>query len=175
MRFWTRRRTLYMLTAIAMASATGGFGLASTLSSTSISQTASLFSVSTSGVAAFPTPPTVQVAAVPLNVSACSASPTSLTSGGSVLLFLPASSLVSCNTGDFAVALNFTSAATAAAGTYTFSSFDAYGSGPTNGASVGTVDIASVLSSSGTVSVYIDFGGPSPPPGGISSLSLVVG
>ena len=175
MGFWTRRRLLYGLTAVAMLSITGGFAFASTLTSTTVGQSASLYSISTSGVAAFPSTPTVQVSSTLPSVTTCTSSPVALASGGSAWLFLPASSGVTCSTGDFAVIFNFTSSATASAGSYSFTIYDSYGSGPTTGSAAGTVTVGSPLSSPGTVSVYVDFGSSSPPAGGISSLSLVVG
>lgn len=172
---WTRRQLLYAVTAVAIVSTTAGFSLASTLSSSTVSQTASLYSVSTSGVAGFPTTPAVAVGSLPPGVSACTSSAVALASGGSAALYLPASAAVTCATGDFAIVLNFTSAANAGAGTYSFTSFDAFGTGPTTGAATANVSVASTLSSAGLVSVYIDFGTTTPPAGGISSLSVVVG
>lgn len=168
-------RTLYLLTAVALLATTGGFVLATTLSATTISQSASLFSVSTGGLAAFPSTPTVAMVGVPSGVSSCTSGPVPLSSGGVAVLYEPASSGVVCTANDFAVVLNFTTSANAAAGSYTFTQYTSYGSGPTTGADTEVVSIASALTSAGTVSVYVDYGTAGPPSGGIASLSVSVG
>jgi hypothetical protein len=170
----TQRRVLYLLTAVAMVGLTAGFVLAAGLTSTTVTQTASLYSVSTSAVPAFPTSPNISVSATPASVSSCSSSSVALTNGGSVNLYLGASGSVTCTTGDFAEEFTATSTATAAAGSYTFTIYTSYGSGPTTGSASGTVTIASTLSSAGTVNVYVDYGSSSPPAAGVSALSLVI-
>jgi hypothetical protein len=169
-----RRRMLYLLTAVAMVGLTSGFVLAAGLTATNVTQTASLYTVSTSAVAAFPNTPTVAVGAVPASVSACSSSAASLANGGVADLYLPASTGITCTTGDFAEEFTLSSSATAAAGTYSFTVYTSYGPGPTSGVANGSVTIATTLSSAGTVNVYVDYGSSSPPASGVSSLSLVV-
>jgi hypothetical protein len=170
----TKRRVLYIATAVAMMGLTGGFVLAAGLTSTTVSQNASLYSVSTSAVAAFPNTPTITVTAVPASVASCTSGAQTLSSGGSVNIYLGASGSVTCTTNDFAEEFTLTSLATAAAGTYTFTQYTSYGSGPTTGVSTGSVTISSTLSSAGTVNVFVDYGSLSPPASGIGSLSLVV-
>jgi hypothetical protein len=170
----SKRRTLYIVTVVAMLGLTGGFALAAGLNSTTVTQSAALYSVSTSAVAAFPTTPTVTVTAIPGSVAACTSGAQSLASGGSVDLFLPASTGITCTTGDFAEEFTFTSLATAAAGTYSFTQYTTYGAGPTSGSAAGSVTVSVALSTSGTVNVWVDYGTAAPPTGGIASLSLVV-
>ncbi len=170
----TKRKVLYLATAVAMMGVTGGFVLAAGLTATSVTQNAALYEVSTSSVAAFPNTPTLSVTSTPASVSACTSSAQALTSGGSVDLYLGASSSVTCATGDFAEEFVFTSSATAAAGTYTFTSYTTYGSPATSGSSVAQVTISSALTSAGTVDIYVDYGSASPPASGVADLSLVV-
>jgi hypothetical protein len=171
----TKRRVLYLATAVAMMGLTGGFVLAAGLTSTSVSQNAALYSVSTSAVAGFPNTPTITVTATPASVSACTSSSVALTSGGSSNLYLPASSGVTCTTTDFAEEFTLSSSATAAAGSYSFVIYTAYNTGSAvSGSATGTITIASALTSAGTVNVFVDYGSVAPPSGGIQSLSLVV-
>jgi hypothetical protein len=170
----TRRRVLYLATAVAVLGLSGGFVLAAGLTSTTVTQSASLYSVSTTGVAAFPTSPTVTVTAVPASVAACSAPGLTLANSVTVNIYVPASTGITCTTGDFAEEFTFTSAATAPAGTYTFTQYTTYGAGPTSGSSTGSVIVAAVMSIPGTVNVFVDYGTAAPPTNGIASLSLVV-
>lgn len=170
----TKRRVLYLATAVAMMGVTGGFVLAAGLTSTNVTQNAALYEVSTSSVSAFPNTPTLAVTATPAAVAACSSSAAALASGGSADLYLGASTGVVCTTGDFAEEFTFTTSATAAAGTYTFTQYTTYGAGPTSGSAAGQVTIATTLTSAGTVNVFVDYGAAAPPASGISSLSLVV-
>lgn len=168
----TKRRVLYVATAVALMGISGGFVLAATLSSTNVSQSAALYSVSSAASAAFPTAPTASVTFTPASVSACSSSAATLASGGTANLYLPASASVTCSGYDFAELFTLSSSATAGAGTYTFTVYTSYGAGPTTGAAQGQVTISTALTSSGTVNVYVDFGSTTPP-ATINSLSLV--
>jgi hypothetical protein len=170
----TKRRVLYVATAVAMMGLTGGFVLAAGLTSTTVTQSAELYSVSTNAVAAFPTTPTVTVTAIPASVSACTSTSQTLANSVTVDLYLAASTGVVCTTGDFAEEFSFTSLATAAAGTYSFTQYTTYGSGPTSGSSTASVTVAATMSIPGTVNVFVDYGTASPPATGIASLSLVV-
>ena len=170
----TQRRVLYLATAVAVLGLTGGFVLAAGLTSTTVTQSASLYSVSTSAVAAFPTTPTVVITAVPVSVAACSASSQTLANSVTVDIYLAASTGITCTTGDFAEEFSFASSATAAAGTYTFEQYTTYGPGPTSGSATGSVTVAAVMSIVGNVNVFVDYGTASPPANGIASLSLVV-
>jgi hypothetical protein len=171
----TKRRVLYVATAVAMMGLTGGFVLAAGLTSTNVTQNAALYSVSTSAVAAFPNAPTIAVTATPASVSSCSASPVALTNGASVDLYLPASNSVTCTTNDFAEEFTLSSSATAAAGAYTFVIYTSYNTGSAvSGSDAGTISIGTTLTSAGTVDIYVDYGSVAPPSGGIQSLSLVV-
>jgi hypothetical protein len=133
----SKRRVLYIATAVAVLGLSGGFVLAAGLTSTTVTQSAELYSVGTSAVAAFPTTPTVTVTAIPASVAACTASSQTLANSVTVNLYLPASTGVTCTTGDFAEEFSFASLATAAAGTYTFTQYTSYGAGPTSGSAVG--------------------------------------
>jgi hypothetical protein len=144
------------------------------LTSTTVNQTAALYSVSTSAVAAFPTPPTVTVTAIPASVAACTSGAQTLANSVTVNLYLAGSTGVTCTTGDFAEEFTFTSLATAAVGTYSFTQYTTYGSGPTSGSATGQVTVAATMSISGTVNVFVDYGAAAPPTNGIASLSLVV-
>lgn len=170
----TKRRVLYLATAVAMMGLTGGFVLAAGLTSTTVTQNAALYSVSTSAVAAFPSAPTITVTATPASVSSCSSSAAALSNGGTANLYLGASGSVTCTTSDFAEEFTLTSSATAVAGTYTFTVYTSYGAGPTVGSAAGSVTIGTTLSTAGTVNVFVDFGSVTPPANGIGSLSLVV-
>lgn len=169
----TKRKVLYLATAVAMIGMTSGFVLAAGLTANTVSQNASLYNVSTTAVAAFPTTPTITVTSVPSGVSACSSSSVALTNGGTVNLYLAASTGITCTAGDFSEEFTTTSSATAAAGSYSFTIYDSYGAGPTSGSSSGVVSIATTLTSAGTVNVYVDFGS-STPPAGVGALSLVI-
>jgi hypothetical protein len=170
----SKRRILYIATAVAMLGLSGGFVLAAGLTSTTVTQTAALYSVGTTAVAAFPTTPTVTVTAVPSAVAACTSGSPTLANSVTVDLYLPVSTGVTCTTGDFAEEFSFTSLATTAAGTYTFTEYTTYGAGPTSGSSVGSVTVAAVMSIPGVVNVFVDYGTSAPPTNGIASLSLVV-
>jgi hypothetical protein len=170
----TKRRVLYLATAVAVLGMTGGFVLAAGLTSTTVTQTAALYSVNTAGVAAFPTTPTVVVTAVPAAVAACSTTSQTLANSVTVDMYLPASTGIVCTTNDFAEEFSFSSSATAAAGTYTFTVYTTYGAGPTSGSATGSVTVAAVMSIVGVVNVYVDYGTAQPPVNGIASLSLVV-
>jgi hypothetical protein len=170
----SKRRVLYIAGVVAMLSLTGAFALAAGLTSTTVNQTAGLYSVSTSVVAAFPTTPSVTITAVPAAVAACTSVTQTLANSVTVNLYLPGSTGVVCTTGDFAEEFTFTSLATAAAGTYTFTQYTTYGAGPTSGSATGTVTVAATMSIIGIVNVYVDYGTPAPPTNGIASLSLVV-
>jgi hypothetical protein len=130
--------------------------------------------VSTTAVAAFPTTPSVVVTAIPASVAACTSTAQTLANSVTVNLYLPASTGIVCTTGDFAEEFSFTSLATAAAGSYTFTQYTSYGSGPTSGSATGTATVAATMSISGTVNVWVDYGTAAPPTAGIASLSLVV-
>jgi hypothetical protein len=170
----SKRRILYIATAVAMIGLSGGFVLAAGLTSTTVTQTAGLYSVSTVAVAAFPTTPTVTLTAMPASIAACTSGSQTLANSVTVDLYLPASTGVTCTTGDFAEEFSFVSLATAAAGTYTFTQYTSYGAGPTSGSAVGSVTVAAVMSIPGAVNVYVDYGTATPPTGGIGSLSLVL-
>jgi hypothetical protein len=174
MRGSSTRRVLYLATAVAVLGLSGGFVLAAGLTSTTVSQSAALYTVSTSAVAAFPTTPTVTITAVPASVAACSTSTQTLANSVTVNMYLAASTGITCTTGDFAEEFSFTSAATAAAGVYTFTQYTTYGSGPTSGSDTSSVTVAAVMSIPGAVNVFVDYGTASPPVNGIASLSLVV-
>jgi hypothetical protein len=174
MRTTNHRRILIIVAAVAMIGATSGYALAAGLTSTTVNQTAELYSVSTSSVAAFPTTPTVTVTAIPAAVAACTTTVQTLANSVTVNIYLAASTSVTCTTGDFAEEFSFTSLATAAAGTYLFTQYTTYGAGPTSGSAADTVSIAATMSIVGLVNVYVDYGTPSPPVNGISALSLVV-
>jgi len=171
----TKRRVLYLATAVAMLGLSGGFVLAAGLTATTVNQSAALYTVNTNAPAAFPTAPTIQVTATPAAVAACTSTSQSLASGGTATLVLGASGSVTCTTSDFAEEFVVTSLATAAAGSYTFTIYTTYNTGsPVSGSASGTVTIASTLASAGTVDVFVDYGANSPPSGGISSLNLVI-
>lgn len=170
----SKRRTLYVATVVAILGLTGGFALAAGLTSTTVTQSAGLYSVSTSAVAAFPTAPTITVTATPASVSSCTPGAQTLANSVTVNLYLPASAGVTCTTGDFAEEFSFTSLATAAAGTYSFTQYTSYGAGPTSGSAVGSVTVAAVMSIPGAVNIFVDYGTAAPPTNGIASLSLVV-
>jgi hypothetical protein len=157
-----------------MISISGGFVLAAGLTSTTVTQSAALYSVSNTAVAAFPTAPTATVTAIPASVSACTSGAQTLANSVTVNLYLPASTGVTCATSDFSEEFSFTSLATAPAGTYTFTQYTTYGVGPTSGSAVGTITIAATMSISGTVNIFVDYGNAAPPANGIASLSLVV-
>jgi hypothetical protein len=170
----TKRRVLYIATAVAMLGLSGGFVLAAGLTSTTVSQSAGLYSVTTTAVAAFPTTPTVIVTATPASVAACTSGAQTLANSVTVNLYLAASTGIVCTTGNFAEEFTFTSLATAAAGTYTFTQYTSYGAGPTSGSSTGTITIAATMSIVGVVNVFVDYGTAMPPTNGVASLSLVV-
>jgi hypothetical protein len=171
----TKRRVLYIATAVAMMGLTGGFVLAAGLTSTTVSQNAALYSVSTSAVSGFPNTPTITVTATPASVASCSSSSVALTNGASVNLYLGASSGVTCTTNDFAEEFTMASSATAASGSYSFVIYTSYNTGSAlTGSASGTITIATTLTSAGTVNVFVDYGNVVPPSGGIQSLSLVV-
>jgi hypothetical protein len=174
MRGTSKRRVLYLSTAVAVICLSGGFVLAAGLTSTTVTQSADLYSVSSSAIAAFPTTPTVTVTAVPASVAACSASTQTLANSVTVNIYLAASSGITCTTNDFAEEFSFSSAATAAAGVYTFTDYTTYGTAPTSGSTAGSVTVAAVMSISGQVNVFVDYGTAAPPINGIAELSLVV-
>src|ERR1700691_1086992 len=114
----SKRRILFIATVVAMIGMTGGFALAAGLTSTTVNQSAGLYSVSTSAVAAFPTTPSVTVTAIPASVAACSSGTQTLANSVTVNMYLPASTGITCTTGDFAEEFSFTSLTSAAAGVY---------------------------------------------------------
>jgi hypothetical protein len=152
----------------------GGYALAVGLTSTTVTQTANLYSVGTTAVAAFPSSPIVTATAVPASVAVCTSGVQTLANSVVVNIYLPASAGITCTTGDFTEEFVFTSLATAAAGTYTFTEYTSYGAGPTTGSAIGTVTVAAVMSIVGVVNVFVDYGAAAPPTNGISSLSLIV-
>jgi hypothetical protein len=170
----SKRRILFIATVVAMIGMTGGFALAAGLTSTTVSQSAGLYSVSTSAVAAFPTTPSVTVTAIPASVAACTSGTQTLANSVTVNMYLPASTGITCTTGDFAEEFSFTSLITAAAGVYAFTQYTTYGPGPTSGSAMGSVTVAATMSIVGIVNVYVDYGTASPPANGITALSLVV-
>jgi hypothetical protein len=174
MRATSQRRVLYLSTAVAVICLSGGFVLAAGLTSTTVTQSADLYSVSTSAIAAFPTTPTVTITSVPASVAACSTTTQTLANSVTVNMYLAASTGITCTTNDFAEEFSFTSAATAAAGVYTFTQYTSYGSGPTSGSATSSVTVAAVMSIPGQVNVFVDYGTAAPPTNGIASLSLVV-
>jgi hypothetical protein len=159
---------------VSMIGLTGGFVLAAGLTSTTVTQSAALYSVSTNAVAAFPTAPTITVTAIPASVAACTSTAQTLANSVTVNLYLQASTGITCTTGNFAEEFTFTSSATAAAGSYHFTQYTTYGPGPTSGSSVGLITVAATMSIAGTVNVFVDYGTASPPVNGVSNLSLVV-
>jgi hypothetical protein len=170
------RRTLYAATMVAILGASVGFLFATALAPpTVVNQTSNTYGFNNNADStAFSTSPTVAVAGVPSSVSACTSSAVSLASGGTVYLYLGASSGVTCTTNDFAEEFTFTTSATAPAATYTITVFDNYNTGSAlTGVSSGQVTISTALTSAGTVHVYVDFGS-SIPSGGIGSLNVVV-
>jgi hypothetical protein len=170
----SKQHVILIAISVALVGMSGGLVLAAGLTSTTVTQTAGLYSVTTTAVAAFPTPGTVTVTAIPAAVAACTAASLTLANSVVVNLYLPASAGVTCTTGDFAEELSFTSLATAAAGIYAFTQYTTYGAGPTSGSAMASVTVAAVMSIPGVVNVYIDYGTASPPVNGISALSLVV-
>lgn len=169
-----RRRMLYLGTILAMISASAGFVVATGLTATSTNQNVSWYQVNNQAPANFPTAPTIQATTIPASVSACTSSAQSLASGGTVNLYLGASSTVTCATSDFAEEFTLTTFATASAGSHVLQTFTSYGSGPTTGSAAGTVTFTGTFTVSGTVNVYVDFGSPLPPAGGIGELDLII-
>ncbi|HZY69893.1 MAG TPA: hypothetical protein VFF67_02800 [Thermoplasmata archaeon] len=169
-----KKRLIYLATAVAMVSVSAGFVMASDLTATSTTQNASWYQVTSSAPSGFPNAPTVSVSSTPGAIAACTSTTQALTSGGTANLYIGAKSTITCTAGDFAELFVLTSSATAAAGNYVMTVFDSYGAGPTTGTGTATVNIASALTSSGTVNVYVDFGTAMPPAGGIGELDLIV-
>src|ERR1700674_1091058 len=105
----TKKRVLCIAAAVTLMGMVGGYALALGLTSTTVTQTASLYSVSTTAVAAFPTNPTVTATAIPSSVAACTSGAQTLANSVTVNIYLPASTGVTCATGDFTEEFVFTS------------------------------------------------------------------
>ncbi|HEV8049106.1 MAG TPA: hypothetical protein VGP88_00760 [Thermoplasmata archaeon] len=172
-------RLIYAATVVAILGMTGGFVLASVVTVTTTNQTSTtdqvngansvLISSGTAGSLA------VAPGNVPAAVASCSSGATALTSGGATSAYVSSTTgSTACSTGNFAEVYTIVTGSTAPAGTYQVEITTQWGSGPTIGDNTLTFTIASALTSAATITLYVDYGSPMTPTGGISTLQIVI-
>jgi hypothetical protein len=172
-------RLIYAATVVAILGMTGGFVLASVVSVTTTNQTSTTNQVAgaNSQLISSGTAGSIAVAPgnVPASVASCTSGATALTSGGSTSVYVSGTSgSAACATGDWAEVYTITTGSTAPAGTYQVQVTTQWGPGPTLGENTLTFTVATTLTSAAVVSVYVDYGSPMAPTGGISTLQIVI-
>lgn len=175
-------RMIYAATVVAILGMTGGFVLASVMSvtTTNTSSTVDQVNGANSALIASGTGGAIAVAPgnVPASVASCTSTaaiPSTGGTGGAVSAYMSATSgSTTCTTGDWAMVYTITTGTTAPAGTYTVQLTTQWGAGPTLGENTMTLTLANTLTSSGTVTLYVDYGSAMAPAGGITSLQLVI-
>jgi hypothetical protein len=172
-------RLIYAATVVAILGMTGGFVLASVVSVTTTNETSTTNQVAggnsqliTSGTAGSIA---VSPGNVPASVASCTSGATALTSGGAVSAYVSGTSgSTSCATGNWAEVYTIVTGSTAPAANYQVQVTTQWGTGPTLGENTLTFTVASTLTSAATITLYVDYGSPMAPTGGISTLQIVI-
>jgi hypothetical protein len=175
-------RMIYAATVVAILGMTGGFVLASVVSvtTTNTSSTDNQVNGANSALISSGTPGTIAVAPgnVPGSVASCSSTaaiPSTGGVGGAVSAYVSATSgSSSCTSGDWAMVYTITTGSTAPSGSYQVQMTTQWGTGPTLGENTVTFTLANTLSSAGTITLYVDYGSPMAPTGGITTLQVVI-
>jgi hypothetical protein len=175
-------RLIYAATVVAILGMTGGFVLASVLSvtTTNTSSTDNQVNGANSALIASGTPGSIAVAPgdVPAAVASCSSTaaiPSAGGNGGAVSAYISATTgSTTCTSGDWAMVYTITTGSTTPSGTYQVQLTTQWGTGPTLGENTVTLTLANTLTSAGTVTLYVDYGSPMAPTGGISTLQIVI-
>ncbi|MCI4322786.1 MAG: hypothetical protein L3K03_01980 [Thermoplasmata archaeon] len=173
---WTGR-AVFLGTVVAILGITGGFAMASVLTSTSVTQTADFDQGTGAGVPTYPAPTLL-----------ISISPTSSCTSGQQTVALsiatPPTAQVTvapggtCAAGDFAEEFQFALSSTTTSlnqvNTLTITSQVGAGSVTTNTQSMKVTTAAPAGTYTGTLDVFVDYGSVNPPSGGITLLNVVV-
>lgn len=173
------QRTIYAMTIVTILAVAGGYAAAAAFSQTTVTQHSEGYNVTSAVTPDWPTAPTVQYVTmpgtVPSTITCASAGSTSGTSPFTfdVLLNISAGNK-GCNAGDFGEQFTFSSAATVAAGSDTFT-FAATWGGTVGGSYYTTVTFTLTDATSATpVSVVFDLDFAQYGSVNINSLSAVV-
>ncbi|MCI4368044.1 MAG: hypothetical protein L3K09_00555 [Thermoplasmata archaeon] len=172
----TKVRAVYAATIIAVAAMAGGFALAAVLSSTMVNQSANFYEGGNTGANGYGSP-ALKVAVSPAAVASCTSTTqlVSVSGGTGIVVLSNTTGSAVCKTGDFAeeFTLSFSATVTTQTNTFTVTSLVGGGTVMTNS---GTVTVGTGASSAftATVDIFVDYGAVNPPPGGITTLDLVV-
>ena len=173
-----RRRTVYVATIAAMLALVGGFAMATTLSSTSVSQNQNVFSTSTGNTIWAAVAPTLTTQPSPTTTS-CTSTTVAITTSTAADAFVGVESTPACATNDFTEEVHFSYSVQTGSATLS-DTFEVYSTATLAGASSATTVVGSVTVTvtettsiyTATFDLYIDYG--ANPPASIGSLSVVV-
>lgn len=170
-------RLIYLATLVAIVGVTGGVAMGVTiLAPTTVNQTAGMYEGANQAPTGYNTTPTLSIANIPASVSACTVGPVTETTTAATIdvYFSDSTAGTTCTTGDFAELFTVSYSATpATAQTDQFTITTSYGTGPTVG-----YNSLNITTGTGawtqTINVYVDYGSPNMPAGGIDTLTLVI-
>ena len=173
-----RRRTVYVATIAAMLALVGGFAMAATFSSTTVSQNQNGFSTSMGSTIWAAVAPTLTTQPSPTTTS-CTSATIAITTATTATAFVGVESTASCTTNDFTEEVHFSYSVPAGSATLS-DTFEVYSTATLAGATSATTAVGSVTVTvtettsayTATFDLYIDYG--ANPPASISSLSVVV-
>ncbi len=171
-------RLIYVATLVAIVGVSGGVAMGSAiLSPTAVAQTAGMYAGTNSAPNGYSTP-TLSIANIPTGVTSCTTTPiTEATSGKTVTMYLSdVTGGTACTAGDFAEMFNVSySFSITSAQTDKFTITTSYGTTITTGFNSLSVTTGATGSPwTQNVDVYVDYGSPSMPAGGIDTLTLVI-
>jgi hypothetical protein len=172
---WSRK-TLYVVTVIAMVGSTLGLVGAAVLSSTAVNESANFYQGGNNGANGY-SGPTLKVTTSPAGTATCSSGTvTDSTSAGTATIVLASTTGgSSCTAGNFAeeFTLSFSATITTQSNTLTITTQVGAGTVATNSVTL-TLGTGSSGAFTATVDVFVDYGAVNPPAGGITVLDLVV-
>ncbi len=172
-------RLIYLATIVAIFGVTGGVAMGTAiLAPTTVTQTAGMYAGANQAPTGYASTPTLTISNTPTAVSTCSASTvTETTNAGTTSVYLSdVTGGTTCTAGDFAELFVVSYSATiTSAQSDKFTVTTQYGTGPTTGFNSVTITTgASGSPWTQTIDVYVDYGSPSMPAGGIDTLTLVI-
>ncbi len=157
-----------------MLGLTSGFALAAVLASTPVNQSANFYLGGNSPVNGYSLP-ALKVNTTPIGTGACSSSPVTLASPGSVDLILSnTTGSAVCTAGNFAEEFTVMFSATITTQTNRFTITTQVGAGLVQTNNVTLTVGAGGGAFTATVNVFIDYGAVNPPAAGITVLDLVI-
>jgi len=172
-----RVRAIYATTAIFAIALASGFTLAAVLTSTTVNQHANYYQGGNAGANGY-TGATLQVSSTPVSTTVCTTGTlTGSTPGGTTVMILSSTSGgTACTAGNFAeeYILTFSASISTQTNSITITTQVGAGAVQTNTEAVTLGAGGPPASFTQTVDVFVDYGGVSPPAGGITVLDAVV-